>query len=40
MYSHVLHQHPELKEIYGQYEEKAKLASRIKAAKAELKRKK
>ncbi len=39
LYSHVLHQSPHLSEIYSQYEKKAKLASMIKAAKAELKRK-
>ena len=32
LYSHVLHQCPELKEIYAQYEKKAKLASLIIAA--------
>ncbi|XP_033636564.1 exosome RNA helicase MTR4-like [Asterias rubens] len=38
MYSHPLHKSPELSRLYGLYEEKAKIASEVKAAKRELKR--
>ncbi len=38
MYSHPLHKSPELSRLYSLYEEKAKIASEVKAAKRELKR--
>ena len=39
MYTHPLHTSPDLKELYSQYEKKAKIGADIKAAKAELKKK-
>ncbi|XP_022092267.1 superkiller viralicidic activity 2-like 2 [Acanthaster planci] len=38
MYSHPLHKSPDVQKLYSQYEQKAKLASEVKAAKRELKR--
>ncbi|XP_038074593.1 exosome RNA helicase MTR4-like [Patiria miniata] len=38
MYSHPLHKSPDLQKLYSQYEQKAKIASEVKAAKRELKR--
>ena len=39
MYSHALHDSPELSALYAQYEKKAKLGTEIKTVKAELKKK-